>query len=458
MLTLLILALSLTAAPLTATPSPERLSRPIHYDVTVSVRPDTGSLGAEARVTVKPFQAGLRRLTFYLHETFVIDRLRVDDTPARWVTVPAEPSRTRPAARLVVVTLPRPTGEDPVVITLHYHGALKVLPEWGTGQDGEPCLDDRISPQRVELADYSTWFPSWPYGITFDAEVELRLPSGWIAVPGGEVVMEADDGTWHQIRWRTGQTNDLVVLAAPDFKKRDVSNGTATVAVYYTRLPEAFVDREAGRAQAVLSLFSRWLGPVAGDDMVMRHVFVPREMGQGGYARPGLVVTSEGRVRQALEKDGSITFLRGNAHEIAHFWWRFGTGQGDWINEALAEGFAVLAVRHLQSPVTAAKILERYRRAVAGLPAGASSLAEVPAINDDTGYILRYYKGALLVDALRQHLGEEAFLAACREFYTTFHEKTASTADFRTFWRAKLGADAVLIDKWLDAPGRDIPK
>jgi hypothetical protein len=39
-----------------------------------------------------------------------------------------------------------------------------------------------------------------------------------------------------------------------------------------------------------------------------------------GFARPGLMVMSERRILETLEKDPGTSFLYGHAHEAAHFW------------------------------------------------------------------------------------------------------------------------------------------
>ena len=51
--------------------------------------------------------------------------------------------------------------------------------------------------------------------------------------------------------------------------------------------------------------------------------------------------------------------------------------------------------------------------------------------NDGDGYTVRYFKGALLVHAVREALGDDAFFVACREFYAVFRASAASTEDFR---------------------------
>jgi len=54
-------------------------------------------------------------------------------------------------------------------------------------------------------------------------------------------------------------------------------------------------------------------------------------------------------------------------------------------------------------------------------------------------------------------MGDEAFFAAARDFFTVCKTKGAVTADFRSFWNARLGADAAKVDAWVDSTGGVMP-
>jgi aminopeptidase N len=67
--------------------------------------------------------------------------------------------------------------------------------------------------------------------------------------------------------------------------------------------------------------------------------------------------------------------------------------------------------------------------------------------------VVRYYKGAVMLDTLRQTMGDDKFFQASREFFQTYAGKPTGTAEFRTFWKGKLGAQGSMIDAWLDSTG-----
>jgi aminopeptidase N len=72
---------------------------------------------------------------------------------------------------------------------------------------------------------------------------------------------------------------------------------------------------------------------------------------------------------------------------------------------------------------------------------------------EQTSFVIRYYKGAAMLDTLRQTMGDEKFFLASREFFQTYTGKPTGTAEFRSFWKAKLGSQGELIDVWLDSRG-----
>src|ERR1700757_406905 len=95
--------------------------------------------------------------------------------------------------------------------------------------------------------------------------------------------------------------------------------------------------------------------------------------------------------------------------------------------------------------------MERYRSAVRDLPADAPSLAKVPF--NGSGFGVRYYKGSLMLDAMRQALGESRFHEDAREFFDTYKSRSIGTEEFRGFWKQRMGEQKEIVDLWLDSGG-----
>ena len=426
---------------------------PISYDLKVQIEPTRGNIAVHAMVGV-PVEPGAETLRFGLHETFEVKKFSVNGRKANFTFEPAEPSPIFPATRNVVVNLPSSLPAGEVRLEMEYGGRLEQIPEFGTFPDQKVALDDQINARMVELANYSSWYPQ--FGVNehpIATTMEVSLPKEWTAICSGKKLDERRKRGGAVSRWSSAQDTDILITAAPNYKRKIIPLATGQLEIYYTRLPEEFVDAEGRDIAAIVNLFTAGLGDTAIPSGTIKHVFSPKRRGQGraGIARPGMIVTSEGRVFDQLAQDPKYSLFQDVAHEIAHFWWNFGAGQGDWINEAFAEYSSAVAVQEIQSEEQFQKILKRYRDEVGELPRDAPSLAKVPF--DGSGFVVRYYKGSLMLDWIRNAMGSDQFYAASRTFFQTYKGKGIGTEEFRSFWKQELGDKKELLDVWLNSPG-----
>ncbi|HXJ90961.1 MAG TPA: hypothetical protein VMS18_29405 [Candidatus Binatia bacterium] len=430
---------------------------PVSYDLKVTIEPSQGSIAVHGNIRV-PVGEEATTLQFGLHETFAITKLLVNGRSAKFSFQPGDGGPIFPATRKVTVSLPSHVPAGAFQVEIEYGGRLREIPEFGTFPDQKQAMDDQINSRLVELANYSSWYPQFfVYGRPIEIALEVSLPKTWIAICSGRKLDEREDGGRTVTRWSSAVDTDILITAAPNFKGKVIPLADGQIAIYDTQLPEEFIDRDGGEIEGVMNLLIQGLGSTTIPSGVVKHVFSPMRKGQGraGIARPGMIVTSEGRVLEELATDPKFSLLQDLAHEIGHFWWNFGAGQGDWINEAFAEYTSAFAVRQMVSEEQFQKVLERYRGEVRELPADAPALARVPF--DGSGFVVRYYKGSLMLEAIRQAMGDGAFGGAIRGFFQTYKGQSIGTAEFRSFWKEKLGEKRDLIDLWLDSGG-GLPK
>ncbi|HVN21616.1 MAG TPA: M1 family aminopeptidase [Dongiaceae bacterium] len=426
---------------------------PVSYDLKVSIEPAQGTIAVRGNIGV-PTAPGARSLQFALHETFAIQKLTVNGQAVKFSFRPGDTSPIFPANKNVIVNLPRNSPTGKAQLEIEYGGKLKEIPEFGASDNQKQAMDDQINSRLVELANYSVWYPRFfVYGHPIETSLEVSLPKGWLAICSGKKLDDRDENGRTVTRWSSAQDTDILITAAPNYKGKVIPLEDGQIAIYYTQLPEAFIDREGGEIAAVMNQFTQGIGKTTIPSGTIKLVFSPKRKGQGraGIARPGMIVTSEGRMLEGLAADPNFSLLQDLAHEIAHFWWNFGAGQGDWINEAFAEYSSAFVVGQVVSQEQFQKVLDGYRKEVRELPADAPSLAKVPF--DGSGFVVRYYKGSLMLDAIRQAMGDAAFGPAVREFFQTYTGKSIGTAEFRSFWKGKLGEKKDLIDVWLDSGG-----
>lgn len=432
----------------------EMKSKPPSYDLRVSIEPEAGSIAVQGSVEVSLEDPAASNFMFNLHKTLAIKKLLVNGIEATFAYVPMESLLPLPASRGVVVSVPAGLSQSRVRMDIEYGGHMKSLPEFGASPDWRHSLDDQINSRMVELAGYSSWYPQFVFGQPLQLELELSLPQNWTSICSGKKLADHIQDGRALTRWSSPNDMDILILAAPNYKKKSFHESGVNLEIYYTQLPERFIGQEGAQVAGVLKLYSALLGKIDLPGGTVKHVYSPKRKGQGkaGIARPGLIVTSEGLTMEGLARDPKFSLFQGIAHEIGHYWWNFGVGQGDWINEAFAEYFSAIAVRDLSSKEEFRIIIADCRKQSSELPADAPSLSTVPPM-EQTSFVVRYYKGASMLDTLRQTMSDEKFLLASREFFQTYTGKPTGTPEFRSFWKAKLGGQKELIDVWLDSRG-----
>jgi len=428
---------------------------PVSFNVKARIEPAAGTIAVQATIDI-PLAAKPQDFQFRLYETFVIRRLLVDGKEASFSERAIEPSPMTPAAKAVTVTLPPVLSRDRIQLDIAYQGQLKDIPEFGTFPDQKLAQDDQINSRMVELAGYSSWYPVFASEESVQLQqLELSLPQGWTSICSGEKLDEQIKDGRAITRWSAPPDLEIVIVASPNFKKKTVRQSGVNIEVYYTQVPEEFIAQEGRQIADVIKFDTDHLGETSIPGGTVRHVYSPKHKGQGraDFARAGLIVTSEGRTLDSLAQDPKFSLFQSIAHEIGHFWWNFGAGQGDWINEAFAEYFSAVAVQKISSEQEFRSVLADYRKQVGELPAAAPSLSEVPLLNDQSDFVIRYYKGSLMLNSLRETLGDEQFFQACRDFFQLYQGKPTGTTEFRSFWDNKMGDRKNALDAWLDSKG-----
>ena len=124
------------------------------------------------------------------------------------------------------------------------------------------------------------------------------------------------------------------------------------------------------------------------------------------------------------------------AHEVAHAWWghvvRPATMHDRWLAESLAEYYSALAMQQLRDKKDFNRMRDEWKDYAKPVRnAGSVYLAHMGTGDDqfDEYYGLLYAKGPLVLHALRQELGDQAFFTVFKSLLSSFPMKDATTAD-----------------------------
>jgi hypothetical protein len=146
------------------------------------------------------------------------------------------------------------------------------------------------------------------------------------------------------------------------------------------------------------------------------------------------------------------------AHEIAHQWWGQAVGAKNyheqWLSEGLAQYFAYLYAGKDRGVGVQRGILERMKQSVRRFDdSGPISLGYRlgHVVGDGTNYrAIVYNKSVVVLDMLRQLIGDEAFSAGLRRFYRDNRNAKAGTDDLRAAFEAEAKEPlARFFDRWV---------
>jgi len=281
--------------------------------------------------------------------------------------------------------------------------------------------------------------PSWTLTLRHPPRMAAIVINGRrdsSAVEEGEAVSE----------W-TSVTGGLPQALIADGALREVRDGrrAAVFAVPPQGWNEEAVDALGRFLLRARASYESWFGAPPAKDV---HVALSstEQTGHGGYLGMFLHVS---KVAQAPAPDAAY-FDNTAAHELSHTWW------GDWV---VSYGRGTRLLREALATWSAARLTAVFqgRDAMADLKGriGVRYGLMKPLFEPDRDDLsLAYSKGAMVVDALREEAGEEAFFRALRDFTSRHGGGHATYSDFSAaFVRAAGPAIARSFDKWCWEPG-----
>ncbi len=411
-----------------------------HYDLELTYDAD-GSVEADVAITAVATQnlSGFN-LDFVGWE---IDELTVDGS---------ETSYARDGDELVVARS-IPSG-DHFTIEISYHGtpepiqsaALPLRIGWLAGPEGEQFV-------VAEPDGAHSWFPANDHPIDKATySFTITVPTGFMGAANGELTEVVEDDKTTTYRWSmdapmASYLATVVIGNGWEFVEDPVSTEEAGLQIRNV-LPADLV----GDAPVALAQTGEMIN-------VLEEAFGPYPFDQYGIA----VVDG---FQHALENQTLSLFGRTmveapffeyvHVHELAHQWFGNSVSVAQWSDIWLNEGFATFAellwVEHLFGA-------EAYREEVANRTE-ATRIAEygppaTPPPNDlFNGSV--YQRGALVLVALRDEIGDDAFFATLRTYAERYADGNATTDNFIAVAEETSGHDLTdLFATWLY--GQELP-
>jgi hypothetical protein len=327
-----------------------------------------------------------------------------------------------------------------------------------------PILASKEGVKEIYLrgGDY-LWCPE-PY---YDIKAHLRMyPPGWtlriaypagnLAVINGDLLHRQKKGGWIQDEWKSLSLKPGMpyVFVGP-YKTMKWTEADMTFEAYVA--DDAILKKSASQLEEYSRIFSYY------SELYGRPAHPVYRLVGSAVAGVGNSFTNGYIVNMHWLKDTHL-----NAHEMAHTWWgglvsTYGEG-GEFLSESMADFSArwilkVLGENHVRKNLSDSSIISwKQRRYCLFLPVTDDDSYDwhpliVPANSNLKKASVRHW-GALVVNQIRQVLGNETFFRCLKTFVDTYRGQQAGIDDFIKTINTVSGRDMTsLLKAMLWTPG-----
>jgi tetratricopeptide (TPR) repeat protein len=422
------------SVPAHAQAPPKFAFRAVHYDVTVSLTLTDQTLAARAKVELEAREAS-RQAEVELHPNLKISAVLGGDGK------PLSFARDESSPLLLRVTLREPAAVgQKVTLTFEYAGSL-------ANEENSPVKGVRLASVNQEGAYLllpARWFPLTDYPADrFTAVFNVEVPGNFAVVgtgkaaapsvvtrpaftagPGKATSRGPSEGRL-LYTFRSERPVPAGTFVAGNIQLSPVKAEGLNISVY-GRVADTAIATPYGESVArIVNFFSEQFGPLPEPNLTLAEL---PEGAVQGYAGPGLLLVNH------RQWDPKVNY-RLLAQLVAKQWWGnevLPASPSDvWLSDGLARYCEALEVEQVAGK-------EGFNRALEDFAVGALTFEDAapiaqasrlePFTSEYRSVVVN--KGAMVFHMLRAQLGDAAFHALLRDFYSRFAGKTARLDDF----------------------------
>ena len=271
------------------------------------------------------------------------------------------------------------------------------------------AVDDDAARNRNYLdADWTT------YETTISTSVDQ------IAIAPGYLEEEWSEGDRRYFRYKTdAPIVNLAVFLSADYQvARDNWNDVA-IEVYYHADHPFNIEQLIETTKISLDYFTVHFGPY--QHRQVRIIEVPNYIGLTAFSLASTIPFSEswGFILKVNRRDiDMVSYV--TAHEVAHQWWNHQVIPADvqgatLISETLSQYSALMVMENMFGPAEVRRFLEfELDQYLDGR--SREQVAEMPLVLVENQPYIHYHRGALIMYALKDYVGEDAINRALRRF------------------------------------------
>jgi hypothetical protein len=448
-----------------------------HYDLEVAFDPDDFRLSAKATIRLRAEVDGLNSVRFKLNPVFEI--LRIYDAERRELFF----TQDKVGRVLYVYLWESVPRYQTASIEVIYRGRLEPPPQLvDAAAGGQQSSTLTFLTPRYETYLFSQsayWYPSPSEDDYATARLKIIIPPGYKAIATGRL---AERGTLNGIQrvteldkvgsayavFETKSPVKYLAFLAGKLNLTEERSDAVPLSTYVSSdvswLRRNFLDD----AQKILTFYEDRFGPYPFETLRLVQRLWPTG---GGHSPASFVVLNE--VPRRSDSTGVIIPMLPSpnspvdlsewkeyflAHEIAHQWWgqavTWASYRDQWLSEGLAQFASALYLRSRYHDAAYAAIIRKLskwteKKSVWGPISLGSRLSYV----DFPAYqAIIYDKAALVLNMLKDMLGDEAFFSGLKEFSARHKYTAASTGQFKAAMEKACGRSLdPFFDLWFNS-------
>ncbi len=420
------------------------------YQLDVHYNPRDNHFSGMARITFESKVGRLSSIKLILNPELKI--LRINDKGQNRLFFSQDDFRKTVYVYLLDQLASGELGE----IDIYYRGKL---PPLKGASDTSEALQSESKIEFVETEDKfylysrtSYWYPAPSEEDYFTARLKLVLPFGYSAVSNGRLVNDfnmkrTDDAEGIDENDRSVYIfeikNQIKYLSFITGRLEKEGEHRESIPIDYYRGPrtQAYTGHIFKTAEEVVDFYQRRFGPYPFDKLsIVRNV----GMNKGGLSPPALVVINDlprmSGVSSRRMTRSPVDLSRWDeyflAHEIAHQWWGQGVSwesyHDQWISEGLAQFSASLFLREKYGEDSFGDILKKYSTWTKKKSEWGSIMmgSRISHLDFEAYQSIIYNKTALVLNMLKDMLGDEMFYLGMQRFFLRNKYSAANTKSF----------------------------
>jgi len=425
------------------------------YQIELDYEPQSYYLSAKASIRIQAQMDNLDSIKLKFNPSLEI--LRIYDQEKRDLLFTQDK-----AGKILYVYFFEPVPKNTsAAVEILYRGKLEPPPPVVDALPGSPAGDLLVYvPPRYETYLFSQvayWYPSPPDEDYFTARLKIIVPPDYSSVASGRLL---EEGTINGIQrvtefdkmgsvfsvFETKYPVKYLSFLVGKLSLTEERTGPPLLSTYVASDVHWLKRNFLEETQRILKFYESRFGPFPYETLRIIQRLWPNA---GGYSPATFVVLNElprslddrAQANLVMDKSNPVDLAQWKeyflAHEIAHQWWGQGvtwaTYRDQWLSEGLSQFSAALYLQSEHKAGTYSSILKKFSKwAEKKTQWGPITLGSRLSYFDFEAYqTIVYDKSSLVLNMLRDLLGDEPFFAGLQEFFRRFKYSAATTGQFK---------------------------